>query len=79
MTHPYTPDCSEDCSLVLRPVPGAQQWPRRLECETHGYPQEKKSSLVVNSNDPEKPNDYVSEVASPADVFEVGKNSFSQY
>ena len=38
---PHEKQC-EKCgaSLVLRPVPGATSFPRRLECPTHGWPNE---------------------------------------
>lgn len=76
---PYTADCSRDCILVLNPVPGANSWPRRLECETHGYPGEKRSNFASPSSDVDKPNDYVTEIASPADLVEQGDNIVSQY
>jgi hypothetical protein len=80
LTFPYTTDCDDACNLVLRPVPGATNWPRRLECEQHGYPAEKRSSLFKNAPvESEKPNDYVTEVASPADLVEIGDTVVSQY
>jgi hypothetical protein len=66
----YTPDCSEACVLTLKPVPGATNWPRRLECPNHGYPGEHRSKFTVGAPELEKPNLYAEEVASPADVTE---------
>jgi hypothetical protein len=66
----YTPDCSESCELTLEPVPGANQWPRRVICKNHGYPGEHRSKFTVGAPEPEKLNSYLTEVASPADVFE---------
>lgn len=76
---PYTSECGEACELTLKPVPGAENWPRRLECRAHGYPAERRSSLVVGAFEHEKPNDYVSEIAAPADIQEIGGNQVSVY
>jgi hypothetical protein len=79
MTH-YTNYCTEFCKLILRPVAGAKSWPRILVCETHGYPNETQRKLTISASaDREKPNDYITEVASSADVYEVGGNLISQY
>ena len=69
MNHKYTPDCTEHCTFTLEPVPGANQWPRRLSCKQHGYPRE-RTTFTVGAPEPEKPNLYLTEVASPADVLE---------
>ena len=79
MSFPYTLDCTEDCKLVLEPVPGAQAWPRRLVCANHGYPQERRANMIPTRPDTDHPNNYIEEVASPADVFEVGGREVSQY
>jgi len=78
MNH-YTRDCTEKCELQLRPVPGAIAWPRRLECVTHGYPGEKSQPSLSSVPEQEKRNNYIEEVASPADVYEVGGHEVSQY
>lgn len=76
----YTPNCTEDCELILEPVPGAAQWPKRLICETHGYPTERHSSFSAPKQaELEKPNNYTHEVASPADIVEVAGNEVSLY
>ena len=41
--------CDCGLTLILRPVPGAKYFPRRLECPEHGYPQERKSSLFMKN------------------------------
>jgi hypothetical protein len=79
VTHLYTQKCTDDCFLVLEPVPGAIHWPRRLICERHGYPGEQTYSSVCSDSEQEKPNNYVEEIASPADVREVGGKEVSQY
>jgi len=81
MTFPYTNLCRESCILEMCPVPGAQHWPRRLECLEHGYPGEARSRLTNTSTDPEKPNNYVLETASPADIIEQEglDQQFSRY
>jgi hypothetical protein len=79
MIFPYTSECTDDCKLILEPVPGANQWPRRLVCERHGYPQERRTNLAASAPDQEKPNNYIEEIASPADVHEVGGKEVSQY
>ena len=81
MIQHYTVDCSESCNLVLRPVPGANQWPRRIICERHGYPGEKRSKFVTNPTDPETPNDYLHEIAPPAELIQNGDGDIvsSQY
>jgi hypothetical protein len=66
----YTPDCNDDCTFMLEPVPGANQWPRRISCKIHGYPSEHRSKFTAGAPEPDKPNLYLTEVASPADVFE---------
>ena len=75
----YTPNCTEDCRMVLEPVPGAERWPRRIVCETHGYPTERRTNLGLTPPDADPPNDYVSEIASPADIQEIGGNQISTY
>jgi len=76
----YTSQCTDRCELSLRPVPGAKLWPRRLVCEQHGYPGEKRTSFSTSqSEDLDRPNDYVSEIASPADVIEIGGKEVSLY
>ena len=79
MIYPYTNECNDECELVLEPVPGAEKWPRRLLCARHGYPQERRTNLTLSRPEREKPNNYESEVASPADVREVGGKEVSQY
>lgn len=79
MTFPYTRNCKEDCELILNPVPGAKSWPRRLVCERHGYPGEQAQPTLAAHPEAESPNDYVREIASPADVFEIGGKEVSQY
>lgn len=79
MNFPYTRECGENCGLVLRPVSGAAKWPRRIECPVHGYPAEKKSQLLVTGPDSDKPNDYISEIASPADLVQTGDSVVSTY
>jgi hypothetical protein len=78
---PYTSKCVLDCNLVLRPVPGAQNWPKRLECETHGYPEEKRSALFDSKPDGDPPNDYLNEIAPPAELIQNGDGDVvsSQY
>ncbi len=77
------------CGLELtpRPVQGAKNYPTRLECQTHGY------AGFVNTRDnihtdhvdldddvAEKPNDYVTEICSPADVVTTESgDEFSRY
>ena len=77
----YTSSCTESCQLVLMPVPGAVSWPRRLECTSHGYPTEasRRIGSLSEHTDFDKPNDYVTEIASPADVIEIGEDLVSQY
>ena len=71
MTFPYTPECDESCALVLKPVPGAENWPRRLECVTHGYPSERPSRVTISdAPEPEKPNS-VYEVLSKPEMAEL--------
>lgn len=79
MTFPYTRKCTDDCQLKLEPVPGAVQWPQRLVCETHGYPVERTYAEISSLSEQEKPNNYVQEIASPADVYELGGKEVSQY
>ena len=79
MNFPYTQQCKEDCELILSPVPGAQRWPQRLICEAHGYPGEAAQPTLASSPENERPNDYTKEVASPADVYEVGGKDVFQY
>ena len=79
MTNHYTQECKETCRLMLEPVPGATHYPKRLVCAEHGYPGERRYKLVAGTPDPDKPNDYVSEVASPADVQEIGGKEISVY
>jgi hypothetical protein len=40
MATPVCPKCG--AILVAKPVPGAKQFPRRLECPEHGWQQEEK-------------------------------------
>lgn len=79
MIFPYTRNCGEECKLVLEPVPGATRWPKRIICTLHGYPGERRSSLVVGAFELEKPNDYVTEIAAPADIQEIGGSQVSVY
>ena len=79
MNFPYTNECTDNCVLSLRPVPGALRYPRRSQCEQHGYAGERRSSLKTESSEADKPNHYLTEIASPADVREVGGNLVSQY
>lgn len=79
MSYPYTPNCNSECELVLETVPGAQTWPRRLICKIHGYPGERTNPTLTPNPETEPPNDYVQEIASPADVYEVGGKEVSQY
>jgi len=79
MTFPYTQKCDDSCELFLEPVVGAVAWPRRLSCRAHGYPGERTYSDISSLSEQEKPNNYLSEVASPADVREVGGKEVSQY
>lgn len=76
---PFTPKCTDFCILRLQPVPGASTFPRRLECPEHGYVHERRAELTALASDSDKPNDYVTEVASPADLVEIGENVFSTY
>lgn len=76
---PYTSECGEACELTLKPVPGANLWPRRLECRAHGFPQERRTNTIAASPEREKPNDYVSEIAAPADIQEIGGSQVSVY
>lgn len=76
----YTSQCNPKCDLTLRPVPGAHQWPRRLECKIHGYPSESHARSSISSKpEIDPPNHYVEEIASPADVHEIGGKEVSQY
>ena len=79
MTFPYTRKCTDLCELTLEPVPGSVQWPRRLVCKNHGYPTERNQAAISSESEQEKPNNYILEVASPADVYEVGGKEVSQY
>lgn len=80
MTFPYTRKCTDECELILEAVPGATHWPRRLICESHGYPGESHARSSISSKpEIDPPNDYVQEVASPADVQEIGGKEVSQY
>jgi len=72
-------DCNEDCLYVLKPVPGSEKYPRRWECREHGYPTERHSAFITSQSELERPNDYVSEIASPADVIEIGGKEVSLY
>lgn len=54
--------------LIPEPVPGAAHYPRRLVCPLHGYPRENPKSWIAGT-ETEKPNDYLTEVASPADLI----------
>ena len=74
-----TPQCTKDCKFEPRPVPGAVHYPRRWECITHGYPLEKHSVFITSQSELEKQNDYVTEIASPADVIEIGGKEVSLY
>jgi hypothetical protein len=78
---PYTSDCNLDCNLVLEPVPGAAKWPRRLVCEQHGYPNEKRSGLLNTKPEADPPNDYLNEIAPPAELIQNGEGEIisSQY
>jgi len=79
MIYPYTQKCTDSCELILEAVPGSIRWPRRLICELHGYPNERNNIAISPDSEQEKPNNYVEEIASPADVREVGGKEVSQY
>jgi hypothetical protein len=79
MIFPYTSQCEENCKLVLEPVPGAKHYPLRLVCTEHGYPQEKRTNTIAARPDVDPPNVYASEVASPADIIQIGGNEISTY
>jgi len=79
MTFPYTQKCTDDCELTLKPVVGADQWPRALVCKNHGYPGERTYSDIRSESEQDPPNEYVTEIASPADVYEIGGKEVSQY
>lgn len=80
MKPPYTNQCTESCVLDLRAVPGAIFFPRRFECPDHGYYLESRGKVVIpGSPEFDKPNDYTTEVASPADLVAVGESVFSTY
>jgi hypothetical protein len=73
--------------LLPRPVQGARTYPQRLECETHGYAGFANTRDNIHTDHAnldgdttEKPNDYVHEVCSPADIIttESGEE-FSRY
>ena len=76
---PFTKECTEGCELAIGPVPGSNGWPRRLACSVHGYPSEKHSAFITSQSELEKQNDYVTEIASPADVIEIGGKEVSLY
>jgi hypothetical protein len=78
MNH-YTNKCTENCELILEAVPGAEKWPRRLVCEKHGYPSERNKTAFQGKPDEDRPNNYIQEIASPADVYEIGGQEVSQY
>lgn len=76
----YTQQCSEDCQLTVEPVPGAKHWPKRVVCRVHGYPNEPRSGFsAAKQAEVEKPNHYIQEIASPADVIEIAGNEISLY
>jgi len=75
----FTSECTDQCELKIEPVPGSKRWPRRLSCPTHGHPFEKHSKFVTSQSELEKPNNYTTEVASPADVIEIGGKEVSLY
>jgi len=76
----FTVDCTDQCELKIEPVPGAKHYPRRTICPIHGWPREARSGFTSQSElDRDRPNDYVSEIASPADVIEIGGKEVSLY
>ena len=48
--------CPCGMSLILRPVPGALNYPRRLECPTCGYPKESAHQTIPEKSEIEKRN-----------------------
>lgn len=62
-----TCDCGQ--TLVLEPVPGAKRYPMRAICPTHGYNFVQPKMTISDLPDAEKPNDYLSELCSPADLI----------
>lgn len=60
-------------AMVIEVVPGAKNYPRRLACPEHGYYIEKRSGLKASTIDADRPNDYLNEIASPADVLEISQ------
>lgn len=78
MKFPFTNECTNNCVLSLCPVPGALRYPRRSLCEQHGYPKE-NNKMAGGKPDQDRPNDYATEVASPADVREIAGELVSQY
>lgn len=76
----FTSECTDQCELKIEPIPGARNFPRRTVCPIHGYPSEKHSKFNITSqSEPEKYNNYVMEIASPADVIEIGGKEISIY
>jgi len=75
----YFRPCECGAPFTLEPVPGAQQFPKRKICTVHGYPSEKHSAFITSQSELEKQNDYVTEIASPADVIEIGGKEVSLY
>lgn len=61
-------NCKCGLEMILEPVPGAVQFPKRLSCPSHGYPKE-RSTFLVAGTEQDKPNDYLTELASPADII----------
>lgn len=60
--------CACGLELVPEPVPGAVRYPRRLSCPACGYDANRPNKMQEGEAT-ETPNDYVREVASPADVI----------
>jgi hypothetical protein len=79
MTFPYTPECDVRCTLQLAPVPGAERWPRRLICRLHGYPGERAQHLTASEPESDPPNNYIEEIAGPADLVDNGNSITLMY
>lgn len=63
--------CKCGLELIPKPVPGAIHYPRRLECPACGWDFKYGQSYLAEGDEHDRPNDYLTEVASPADrVFD---------
>lgn len=62
-----TCECGQE--LQLQPVPGSVSFPRRLVCEIHGYNFKYPKTTIPDDLDFDKPNDYLTELCSPADLI----------